>query len=294
MVMMYSVAGIGELLWDVLPAEEKLGGAPINFTYHATALGAEGFPISSIGDDARGKKALDFLAAKHLDTRCISISKTLPTGYVTIHLDNAGVANYHFPNHVAWDRLTVNQAAQSIAEHLHIVCFGSLAQRNAASRATIRNYLHSLPAETKRIFDLNLRQDFYTRDIIETSLDLCTILKLNEEELTTLASMFVLPGNRLEQMGSMIQVHHLDLVILTRGADGSILLSAREKSEHPGTPASVVDTIGAGDSFTAAVAIGLLLGRPLTEINETASRLAAYVCGQSGAMPDIPAMYAYQ
>ncbi len=291
---MFTVAGIGELLWDVLPTEEKLGGAPINFAYHAAALGADGIPISSIGKDPRGSKALDFLAAKQLDTRCISISDELPTGFVSIELDNAGIARYHFPGQVAWDRLTINRAAQSAADRLHAVCFGTLAQRNASSRATITRYLHGLPAGTKRVFDLNLRQDFYSRDIIETSLDLCSILKLNDDELATLASMFGLSGSTPEQLHGLLRGHHLELVILTRGADGSILLSEREISDNPGTATTVVDTIGAGDSFTAAVTIGLLLHQPLAEINETANRLAAYVCSQSGAMPDIPETYAYR
>ncbi|SHH74350.1 carbohydrate kinase family protein [Desulfofustis glycolicus] len=290
---MFTVAGIGELLWDVLPSEEKLGGAPINFTYHAAALGGESIPISSIGNDSRGERALDFLAAKQLDTRCISISDQLPTGFVTIELDNAGVAHYHFPDHVAWDHLLINQAAQSVTDRLDAVCFGTLAQRNRASRTTIRHYLTGLPAATKRVFDLNLRQDFYSRDLIETSLELCSILKLNEDELATLASMFGLSGNTQEQMNSLLRGHCLELVILTRGAGGSILLSDEECVSHPGTATTVVDTIGAGDSFTAAVVIGLLLQRPLAEINETASRLAAYVCSQSGAMPDIPQIYGY-
>jgi fructokinase len=291
---MFTVAGIGELLWDVLPSEEKLGGAPINFTYHAAALGGEGIPISSIGNDSRGTKALDFLAAKQLDTRCISISDQLPTGFVTIELDNAGVAHYHFPDHVAWDHLLINQAAQSVTDRLDAVCFGTLAQRSRASRTTIRGYLTDLPAATKRVFDLNLRQDFYSRDIIETSLEICSILKLNEDELAILASMFGLSGNTQEQLNSLLRGHCLELVILTRGAGGSILLSDEKCVSHPGTATTVVDTIGAGDSFTAAVVIGLLLQRPLAEINETASRLAAYVCSQSGAMPDIPQLYSYR
>jgi fructokinase len=291
---MFTVAGIGELLWDVLPSEEKLGGAPINFTYHATALGGKGIPISSIGNDSRGRKALDFLAAKQLDTRCISISNQLPTGFVTIELDSAGVAHYHFPDHVAWDHLLINQAAQAATDQLDAVCFGTLAQRSKDSRATIRRYLADLPAATKRVFDLNLRQDFYSRDIIESSLELCSILKLNDDELATLTAMFGLPGNTQEQLHSLLRGHRLELVILTRGADGSILLSEQEQVSHLGTATTVVDTIGAGDSFTAAVVIGLLLQRPLAEINEAASRLAAYVCSQSGAMPDIPEIYGYR
>lgn len=291
---MFTVAGIGELLWDVLPSEEKLGGAPINFTYHAAALGGEGIPVSSIGNDSRGEKALDFLAAKQLDTRCISVSDQLPTGFVTIELDHAGVAHYHFPDDVAWDHLLINQAARSVTDRLHAVCFGTLAQRSASSRTTIRRYLGDLPTATKRVFDLNLRQDFYSRDIIETSLELCSILKLNEDELAILATMFGLTGDTREQLHNLLRVHHLELVILTRGAGGSLLLSDRECVDHPGTATTVVDTIGAGDSFTAAVVIGLLLQRPLAEINETASRLAAYVCSQSGAMPDIPEIYGYR
>lgn len=283
------IAGIGELLWDVLPTEENLGGAPVNFCYHAAALGADARPISTIGDDLRGSAALAVLRTKRLETGSISIVDGYPTGYVTACLDSHGVATYQFPPDVAWDHLNINDDAHAIAPRLQAVCFGTLAQRSPASRRVIRDYLRLLPSGTLRVFDINLRQHFFDREIIETSLQLCSILKLNEDELDILSSLLGLGGTVIERLQALQRVGELELVLLTKGPGGSVLLSPREQIEHPGENSRVVDTIGAGDAFTAAVTVGLLHNRPLAEISTTANRIAAYVCGQAGAMPDIPA-----
>lgn len=290
---MYTVAGIGELLWDVLPNEEKLGGAPINFTYHATALGGTGIPISCVGNDQRGRKALDFLAGKHLETDYITTVDAFPTGTVTITIDPSGVATYQFPDDVAWDHLEVKALHRLLPSRLHAVCFGTLAQRNEPTRSTIQTLLRQLPPGTKKIFDINLRQQFYNRDIIKTSLALCTIVKLNEDELSVLSSLFGLSGTVQEQLRQLRGSFDLELAILTRGDRGSLLLTSCECVEHPGIPSAIVDTIGAGDSFTAAVTIGLLNGVPLPEISDKANRLAAYVCAHTGAMPEIPTHFRY-
>jgi fructokinase len=287
------IAGIGELLWDVLPDSEQLGGAPINFVYHVSALGAEAVAISTIGNDRRGKNALNELQNRGVDTTYISILEQYQTGYVTARVDNMGVATYDFPDDVAWDHLTINPAAQQCAVELDAICFGTLAQRSDFARSTIQHYLESTSEKTIKVCDLNLRQNFYSRPTIETSLRLSTVLKLNDDELAYVASLFLPDGDEHEQLEALRKDFDLDLVILTKGSHGSIILSEQEISRHQGIATEVVDTIGAGDSFTAAVVTGLLLNRELDEISEQANRLAAYVCSQSGAMPPVPQRYRY-
>ncbi len=282
------VAGIGELLWDVLPHGEQLGGAPINFAYHATALGARGLPISTVGVDRRGTAALDFLSQRGLTIDTISRAEDYPTGYVVADLDDAGVAHYHFPADVAWDHLFLNDAATAAIPRLQAVCFGTLAQRSTRSQTVIQTFLRDMPDAARRVYDINVRQDFYSRSLIETSLTNSSIVKLNDDELALLRSMFNLAGTDREQLAALRTAFTLEMVILTKGGAGSILLTEHECSEHPGIRTNVVDTIGAGDSFTAAVVIGLLHERPLDAINERANQLAAYVCSHAGAMPAIP------
>lgn len=286
------VIGIGEILWDVLPGGERLGGAPVNFSYHAAALGAIGLPISTVGSDRRGDRALAELQDKDMAIGGMTISSRYPTGYVEACLDRRGVASYHFPDDTAWDHLTVSDWAARQSRAASAVCFGSLAQRSAESRQAIRNFLGSLPESSLKVFDVNLRQEYFSKEIIDRSLALADILKLNDEELAVLAKLFNLQGDERQQLSSLRDSYQLQLLILTKGAHGSLLLRGEEVSEHPGIPTTgLVDTIGAGDSFTAAVVVGFLLGPPLDEINAHANRLAAYVCSQRGAMPAIPAAF---
>ncbi len=282
------VIGIGEILWDVLPGGEQLGGAPANFSYHAAALGAVGLPISTVGSDIRGRLALEHLQKRGMAIGGITISPDYPTGYVEARLDRQGVASYHFPDDIAWDHLVVNDWAARMGQIASVVCFGSLAQRSTDSRRAIGDFLAGLPDAVLKVFDINLRQNFYSKEIIEQSLARANILKLNDEELPVIARLFDLQGDDGQMLGSLRDRYGLQLVILTRGGHGSLLLTKESRSDHPGLPADLVDTIGAGDSFTAAAAICFLFGLPLDEINGHANRLAAYVCGQSGAMPVIP------
>ena len=290
----HKIAGIGELLWDVLPDAEQLGGAPINFAYHVSALGAEAVAISTIGSDNRGEKALKELQNRGVNTSYISVLDQFDTGYVTARVDGKGVATYAFPDDVAWDHLAINPAAQQCAAKLKAICFGTLAQRSESSRSSIQQYLGTTSEKTLKVYDLNLRQNFYNREIIENSLKMCTVLKLNDDELTVISSLFLLNGAEYEQMESLRKHFDLELVILTKGSNGSILITKDDISRHQGIDTEVVDTIGGGDSFTAAVVTGLLRNKTLDEINEKANRLAAYVCGQPGAMPPVPQHYRFE
>lgn len=288
------IAGIGELLWDVLPDAEQLGGAPINFAYHVSALGAEAVAISTIGNDNRGKKAIKELQNRGVSTSYISVLDQFDTGYVTAIVDGKGIATYEFPDEVAWDHLAINPAAQQCAVELKAICFGTLAQRSDFARTTIQRYLGITSEKTIKVYDLNLRQNFYSRSIIESSLRISTVLKLNDDELTFVSSLFLLSGAEHEQLEALRKHFDLDLVILTKGSNGSILIKEDAISRHQGSAAEIVDTIGAGDSFTAAVVTGLLHNKTLDDINEKANNLAAYVCSQPGAMPPVPQHYRFE
>lgn len=284
----YTIAGIGELLWDVLPDGEVIGGAPVNFAYHVSALGAKGIPITTIGGDARGQKALAELQKRGVDIAAIAISDEYPTGYVSVVLDKEGKASYLFPDELAWDHLLINDYAARLNTRLDAICFGSLAQRSERSRQVIYEYLNSLRPETVKVFDINLRQDFYSGQVIENSLAQADILKLSEEELPVLADLLALQESSDTWLQVLIKRYDLAMAILSRGDKGSLLLTPDNYSEHPGIVTQVEDTIGAGDSFTAATIIGYLRGLPLDEINEQANRVAAYVCSQQGGMPHLP------
>jgi fructokinase len=282
------IAGIGEVLWDVLDQSEELGGAPVNFAYHAGALGAEAYAISSVGDDQRGRAALLELQKREVRTEYITELPGAVTGYVLAKVDSAGVATYEFPDDVAWDKLQITEQTMALAKKLNAVCFGSLGQRSRVSRKAIHGFLGGLPKESLKIFDLNIRQNFYTEEIIRTSLQLADVLKLNDDEIVLLSEMFNVYGDERNQMRQLVDHFSLRLGVLTRGDKGSLLVSTGEVSDHEGYPSKVIDTIGAGDSFTAATVIGLLKGYSLDDINEHANRVAAYVCSCQGAMPPLP------
>jgi len=283
-----TVAGIGEILWDVFDDNEELGGAPINFAYHINALGGHGIPVSTVGDDERGQRALVELANRGLTIETISKTNLFETGYVQVTLDKNGVPSYDFTSDTAWDHLLLNQQLLNMTSSFQGVCFGTLAQRSEPSRKAIYSFIDSLAPDALRIYDLNLRQHFYSREVIETSLAKANLLKLSAEELQVIASMFSLDGSDEAMLRELMLRHRLDLAVLTRGPEGCLLLSQDEIVDLPGIPASVADTIGAGDAFTAATALGKLLGRPLAAIAEHANKLAAYVCTCQGAMPPIP------
>lgn len=284
------IIGIGEILFDIVNDSEELGGAPANFAYHANRLGARGQIISTVGDDSRGKKAFAELQQRHLATDCITIRPGIETGYVLATVDDRGVASYNFPDNIAWDHLTLNNNALGLASQVDGICFGSLAQRSASSREEIYRFLELIPAGAIKVFDLNLRQDFFSKKIILSSLNYADMLKLNDDELPVLAGLLGLQGSHKELLESLVNRFDLRLAVLTRGGEGSLLVSAERISEHPGIAITdLKDTIGAGDAFTASTLLSLLQGDNLDTINQKANEVAARVCSLQGAMPVIGA-----
>lgn len=282
------IAGLGEVLWDVHADSEELGGAPVNFAYHTNALGAEGIAISTVGDDRRGMAAIEQLNRCGVNTDCIAVVSGAVTGYVAAEIDADGVATYMFPDNVAWDSIVINESARKAASRVDAVCFGSLAQRSGPSREAIEAFIGLLDEKVVKVFDLNIRQTFYSQEIIERSLLVADVLKLNDDEILLLKKMFQIEGTNEQVLRELVKRFSLMLCVLTRGGNGSLLVTPDAMSDHKGYSADVVDTIGAGDSFTAATVLGLLQHRDLDFINEHANQIAAYVCSQKGAMPRMP------
>jgi fructokinase len=285
----FKLVGLGEVLWDLLPGGRQAGGAPANFAYHAAALGADARVISRVGDDAAGRDLVRRLARLGVSVECIERDSRAPTGTVSVAVGPDGQARYTIHENVAWDFLAGEAAGRRAAETADAVCFGTLAQRGEVSRRTIRALLGLAPSRALRIVDVNLRQHYHSPEIIEESLGLANVLKVNDAELPQLAEMFRLAGDERAQVAGLSRRFRLRLVAYTRGERGSLLLDGEGRwSEEPGRPTRVADTVGAGDSFTAALAVGLLAGWPLDEVNRRASVVAAYVCSQAGATPELP------
>lgn len=287
--MSYKVVGIGEVLWDLLPGGKQLGGASANFACHAQTLGAESWLVSSVGDDRLGREILERLSAIQVPVDGVAIDSHAPTGTVAIEIASDGQPKFAIRENVAWDQITATDLTRRIVAQADAVCFGSLAQRNATSRAAIRSLVASTRPEALRIFDVNLRQKYFSKEIIEASLRLANILKINDEELPVLAGLFGLEGPPAEQLAALARRFELQLVALTCGARGSLFYSRGCYSEAKGLPVRVVDTVGAGDSFTAMLTMGLLAGWELDRINRCANEVAAYVVSQAGATPQLPA-----
>lgn len=283
------VIGLGEVLWDLLPGGKQLGGALANYAFHAQTLGAEAWLISSIGDDSLGRELLNRLRELHVSIEGVSIHPHAPTGTVSVELSAAGQPSYTIIEEVAWDHIASTDFARDKVARADAVCFGSLAQRNPASRATIRSLVAATRPDALRIFDVNLRQNFFSSEVIETSLRLANVLKINDEELPVIAGFFDLRGEPAAQLAELAQRFDLHQVALTRGARGSLFYSRGIYSEVNGLPIQVVDSVGAGDAFTAMLTLGLLAGWPMDEINRHANEVAAYVVSQTGATPQLPA-----
>ena len=282
------LAGLGEILWDMLPDGKKLGGAPANFAYHAQALGGVGKVVSCIGGDDLGKEIFDKLDALGLDKTYIAIDKEHPTGTVTVEVDENGKPDYIIHENVAWDYIPGDSGLTELAGRIDAVCFGSLCQRSEVSRQTVRDFLRATRGDCIRVFDINLRQSYYSKDVVESMLELANVLKLNDEELPVVAELFDLTGEETEILSALTQQFGLRMIALTRGPDGSRLFTPEGDSEQKAVVTEIADTVGAGDAFTAAIALGLLKAMGLDEINELANQLAAYVCSQSGATPKLP------
>lgn len=286
--MSFKIVGIGEVLWDLLPSGRQLGGAPANFTYHATALGADTRLVSRVGRDELGRETLERLGKLGVSTECVEIDDQLVTGSVGVTVSAGGQPHYEIFENVAWDSIQGEATARRAVASADAVCFGSLAQRSAVSRATIQSLIRAAPSSALRIFDINLRQHYHSREVIEQSLSLANVLKVNDAELPRLVEWFALTGDVRAQIEQLATRFELRAVALTRGDAGSLLFAGGRWSDHPGAPTTVVDTIGAGDSFTAAMTLGLLKGWELDRINDHANRLAAFVCSQAGATPLLP------
>lgn len=277
------IVGIGELLWDMLPSGKAIGGAPANFAYHAGRLGEEGWVVSAVGDDALGHEILDVLDEKRLHSLVAMSEK--PTGTVQVSLDAAGVPTYTIVEDVAWDHIPFTPKMQDLASRADAVCFGSLVQRNG-SRASVLKFLEAVPASALKVFDINLRQHFYTPEILRKSLEIADVLKINDEEIVTLSEMFGLGSDPREACRKLIGQYSLRFVLLTKGAQGSEVISPDEVIPQGVGKVDVVDTVGAGDAFTAAFTVAYLRGDSLADAQKLAGEVTAYVCSHKGAMPE--------
>lgn len=282
------VVGMGEALWDVLPEGKKIGGAPANFAYHVSQFGLNSRVVSAVGDDKLGMEILDNFREKKLNTMVEIVP--YPTGTVQVELDNKGVPCYDIKEGVAWDNIPYTPALEDLAKHTTAVCFGSLAQRSVVSRETINSFLDTMPAEnTLKIFDINLRQGFYTKEILCNSFRKCNVLKINDEELVTVSRMFGYPGIDLQdKCWILLAKYNLKMLILTCGVNGSYVFTPGEVSFVETPKVEVADTVGAGDSFTAAFVASILSGLSIGEAHKLAVETSAYVCTQNGAMPVLP------
>lgn len=281
------IVGLGEALWDCLPDGSKLGGAPANFAYHASQFGNDAYAISAIGNDALGDQTLKEFDEKHL--KYVMPRVDYPTGTVQVELDEEGIPTYDIKQNVAWDNIPFTPEIENVAKHCGCVCFGSLAQRNKISRDTIHRFLDTTPMSCLKIFDINLRQNFYTKEIIRESLKACDILKINDEELVTIGRLFGYPGLDIENKCYLILgKYNLKMLVLTCGTNGSYVFAPGVKSFQPTPKVEVDDTVGAGDSFTGSFASATLAGMPIKDAHKLAVEVSAFVCTQPGAMPKLP------
>ena len=282
------VVGMGEALWDVLPEGKKIGGAPANFAYHVSQFGLNSRVVSAVGDDKLGMEILDNFREKKLNAMVEIVP--YPTGTVQVELDAEGVPCYDIKEGVAWDNIPYTPALEDLAKHTKAVCFGSLAQRSVVSRDTINRFIDAMPAEdTLKIFDINLRQGFYTKEILCNSFSKCNILKINDEELVTVSRMFGYPGIDLQdKCWILLAKYNLKMLILTCGVNGSYVFTPGNVSFVETPRVEVADTVGADHSFTAAFVSSILSGLSIGEAHKLAVETSAYVCTQNGAMPVLP------
>ena len=282
----YVIVGLGELLWDMLPSGPQLGGATANFAYFASLLGEEGIVASRVGRDDLGNEAVDRIAHKGLSTAAIQRDDAYPTGTVDVTIGPDGQPDFIINGGVAWEHMAWTPEWSALAARADAVCFGTVSRHESGSIGAVTSFIDVLGSSTLRIFDVNLRQDRYSSALLHDSLQRVHVVKLNDEELRTVCPLLDLGGADLESMARrLLKAYELELVCVTRGAAGSLLVTSSETVDHPGVPVDVVDTIGAGDAFTAALASGYLRGAPLERVSEAANRLGAWVASQTGAMP---------
>ena len=283
------VVGMGEALWDVLPEGKKIGGAPANFAYHVSQFGLPSCVVSAVGQDLLGKEIVENFTSKGLNQLIAEVP--YPTGTVQVEIDPAGVPQYEIKENVAWDNIPCTEALEQLARKTRAVCFGSLAQRNVVSRNTINRFLDIMPKDEGNlvVFDVNLRQGFYTKEILCNSMKRCNILKINDEELVTVSRMFGYPGIDLQdKCWILLGKYNLKMLILTCGINGSYVFTPGNVSFQPTPTVEVEDTVGAGDSFTAAFISSILKGKSVQEAHSLAVQTSAFVCTMKGAMPILP------
>lgn len=280
----YKTVGIGEILWDLLPTGKMLGGAPANFAYVSNALGDDAAVLSRVGNDQLGGELLDELKNKNLSPESVQTDEKNPTGIVKVELEN-GQPSYEIVEGAAWDFLELDENWREIASRTDAVCFGSLAQRSETSRDTIREFVEL--TKGLRIFDVNLRQRYFSPKVLQNSFAMANVVKLNHEELPTVAEMLEIESeNPFGAAKVLREKFRLKLICVTRGAGGSVLITENETSEFAGLKIEIADAIGAGDAFAAGMTHGILRGWSLNEINEFANRVGAFVASNTGAMPD--------
>ena len=287
-----SIVGIGEALWDVLPESKKIGGAPANFAYHVSQFGLNSCVVSAVGDDPLGAQILDNFKEKGL--RNIMAVVPYPTGTVQVEIDQVGVPQYVIKENVAWDNIPFTSELEELAHNTCAVCFGSLAQRNVVSRDTINRFIDAMPQDEDNliVFDVNLRQCFFNKEILDQSMKRCNVLKINDEELITISRMLGYPGTDLQsKCWILFGCYNLKMLILTCGVNGSYIFTSGNMSFLATPQVEVADTVGAGDSFTAAFVSSILKGLPVAEAHRKAVEVSAFVCTQNGAMPVLPAKY---
>ena len=281
--------GLGEVLWDLLPSGKALGGAPANFAYMANLLGDEGIVVSRIGNDEAGREVRAAMEKLGLSTSYLQEDTRYPTGVVSVQIDAAGQPEFKIKDSVSWDCLEWTPSWAELAARADVICFGSLAQRSPISRATVQRFLEAAPERTLRIYDVNLRESFYSRELLQQSFKLSHIAKLNDEELFRVSDLLgVAPRSEEGRARGLLVEYGLQLICVTRGARGSLLVSKDKTVEHKGFNIKVADAVGAGDAFTACLAHHYIRGESLEKISESANRFAAWLATQVGATPPIP------
>ena len=282
------IVGIGEALWDMLPEGRKIGGAPANFTYHVSQFGLDAVAVSAVGDDELGAEIRHTFEEKDLQTQLATVP--YPTGPVAVTLDAKGIPHYEICEGVAWDNIPFSPELEALARNTIAVCYGTLAQRNSVSRKTIESFIAAMPADGIKICDINLRGTFYNKEILESSMRACDILKINDEEIDEVSRLLgaEFPTQRMAALNLMSR-YEIDILILTCGTNGSYIYSMDGTESFLPTPkVKVADTVGAGDSFTGAFIAALLCGKDIKKAHALAVEVSAYVCTQNGAMPELP------
>ena len=281
------IVGIGEILWDMLPSGKVIGGAPANFAYHAQELGESSIVVSCIGNDELGREIISSLEKKDMPTEFLYIDKSHPTGVVSARISKEGKPSYLIQEEVAWDYIPTSTLIRELAFKSAAVCFGTAAQRSQLSRMTIQTFVGLMEQDSIRVFDINLRQNFYSQDVIETSLSLANVLKLNVNELSVVKKLLRLNGDEKKILNDLSRKYSLNLIALTRGREGSILFTEGKTSNHEGHKINVEDTVGAGDAFVAGLVTGMLRGYELDDLHNKANRVASYICSKHGATPSL-------